>query len=98
MAIRERVELGWDQRWMASPPRLTPRERRVLELAAEGFSTQEIARRLFVSHQCITYHLGNLLAKFGADNRAGMVARAFVFGYLEPDAWPPRADPAAISR
>ena len=98
MAIREREDLRWDHRWMATPPRLTPRERRVLELAAEGLSTREIARRLFVSHQCVTYHLGNLLAKFGADNRAGMVARAYVSGYLASGAWPPRCDPAAISR
>lgn len=74
-------------------PILTPRESSVLELAAEGLSTRQIADALFVSEQAITYHLGNLLSKFACENRAGLVSRAFVFGYLEPFAWPPRLAP-----
>lgn len=71
-------------------PALTPRERQVLELLAEGLATRRIAEDLFVSQQAVTYHVGNLLAKFGCENRAGLVARAYVFGYLDPAAWPPR--------
>ncbi len=72
------------------PPILTPRESLVLELVAEGFSTRAIAGTLFVSAQAITYHVGNLLSKFACENRAGLVSRAFIFGYLDPDAWPPK--------
>ena len=75
---------------MASPPHVTPREWHVLELSAEGLSSRQIAERLGVTEQTITYHLGNLVLKFGATNRAGLVARAFVFGYLDAAAWPPR--------
>ena len=71
-------------------PILTPRESLVLELVAEGFSTRQIAGTLFVSEQAITYHVGNLLSKFACENRAGLVSRAFIFGYLDPSAWPPR--------
>lgn len=63
----------------------------MLELLTEGMSTQEIARSLFVSHQAVTYHVGNLLAKFQCANRAGMVARAYVLGIVSPS-WPPRVD------
>ena len=71
-------------------PILTPRESLVLELVAEGLSTRQIAETLFVSDQAITYHVGNLLSKFACENRAGLVSRAFVFGYLDPFTWPPR--------
>lgn len=70
-------------------PHLTEREGRVLELLATGLPTRDIAARLFVSRQAVTYHIGNLLAKFQARNRAGLVARAYVLGLLAPG-WPPR--------
>jgi DNA-binding CsgD family transcriptional regulator len=76
---------------LCARPRLTDREETVLELIAQGGSTAQIACRLCVSNQTVTYHLGNLLAKFGASNRAGLVARAFVYGFLTADSWPPRA-------
>jgi DNA-binding CsgD family transcriptional regulator len=70
-------------------PHLTEREGRVLELLAAGLPTRDIATRLFVSRQAVTYHIGNLLAKFQTSNRAGLVARAYVLGLLAPG-WPPR--------
>jgi DNA-binding CsgD family transcriptional regulator len=69
---------------------LTPRERSVLELVAGGHSTRAIGRRLYVSPQAVTYHIGNLHAKFECGNRAGLVARAFVLGFLTTSDWPPR--------
>jgi DNA-binding CsgD family transcriptional regulator len=68
---------------------LTDREEEVLEQLAEGKSSREAAQCLYVSHQAITYHLGNLLAKFQCTSRTGVVARAFVLGILAP-VWPPR--------
>ena len=88
MALSDTLQL--DGPWVALPPRLTRRESDVLELAAAGLSSRGMAEELHVSEQAVTYHLGNLFAKFGADNRAGLIARAFVFGYLDPNGWPPR--------
>lgn len=79
--------------WAGPGPAVTTREATILELAAAGWSTRRMAELLSVSEQAITYHLGNLLAKFGAGNRAGLVGRAFVFGYLLADDWPPRVNP-----
>jgi DNA-binding NarL/FixJ family response regulator len=76
------------------PPSLTPRESVVLELVAEGRSTRQIAEMLYVSQQAITYHVGNLLSKFSCDNRAGLVGRAFIYGYLSPRTWPPKLEGA----
>ncbi|KQX17409.1 LuxR family transcriptional regulator [Streptomyces sp. Root431] len=42
---------------------LTPREREVLGLVAEGHSNGEIARRLVVTEAAVGKHIGNILAK-----------------------------------
>ncbi|NUT96702.1 MAG: response regulator transcription factor [Saccharothrix sp.] len=44
---------------------LSPREREVLALVAEGFSNTAIARRLVVSEAAVGKHVGNILAKLG---------------------------------
>lgn len=62
----------------------------MLVLVAEGLSTRQAASALVVTEQAVTYHISNLLSKFGCGNRAGLVARAFVFGYLDSRSWPPR--------
>jgi DNA-binding CsgD family transcriptional regulator len=38
------------------PPRITPREKEILALIAEGLTDQEIARRLWVSRSTINTH------------------------------------------
>ena len=96
MTIRTDYDAGAADQ-LGVPPILTPRERVVLELVAEGLSTRQIAEILIVSEQAVTYHVGNLLSKFACDNRAGLVGRAFIFGYLDPVSWPPRLVTAARS-
>lgn len=71
------------------PPRLTSREMQTLTLLASGFSTREAAYELQLSHQAVTYHVGNLLRKTGTRNRAALVARAYVWELLPIDRWPP---------
>jgi DNA-binding CsgD family transcriptional regulator len=73
--------------------RITPAELRVLQLVALGLTSREIAERLWVSRQAVTYHIGNLLMKLRADSRAGLVARAYAMGVLAPGTWPPAVDP-----
>ncbi len=58
------------------PPVLGTLPRQVLQLAAQGRSTKEIARALQYSEQAVTYHLGKLMEQFGVPNRTALVARA----------------------
>lgn len=44
---------------------LTPREREVLGLMAEGFTNVGIARRLFLTERTVETHVGSILAKLG---------------------------------
>jgi non-specific serine/threonine protein kinase len=53
---------------------LTPREREVLGLLAEGRSDREIAEALFISPKTVGVHVGNILGKLGVPSRAAAVA------------------------
>jgi len=53
---------------------LTPRQLEVLELVARGKTNKEIAAVLGRSEGTVEVHVTNLLRKYGASNRAGLVA------------------------
>ena|SRR5690554_5939582 len=61
----------------------TPREREVLELIANGFTSQEIADKLFISLNTVETHRRNLINKFQARNMAEMIRIAVTSGFLE---------------
>lgn len=58
------------------PSSLTPSERRVAQLAAQGRSNPEIAQDLFVSRKTVETHLGSVYRKLGIDNRSALADRA----------------------
>lgn len=51
--------------------RLTPREREVLQLMAEGLSNSGIAERLVVSNGAVEKHISNVFMKLGLDIEDG---------------------------
>jgi len=62
---------------------LTPREREVLELMAEGMSNGAIAERLVVSAGAVEKHISNLLMKLGLQPEEGANRRVMaVLAYL----------------
>jgi PAS domain S-box-containing protein len=63
-------------------PRLTPREREVLQLAADGRSTRDIAGLLVVSPGTVKTHLQHIYAKLDARDRASAVATAIRLGLI----------------
>jgi DNA-binding CsgD family transcriptional regulator len=54
---------------------LTPREREILDLVAEGNSNAEIAARLWLSIGTVRIHLHHIYEKLGVGNRTAAVAR-----------------------
>jgi two-component system, NarL family, response regulator NreC len=56
--------------------RLSPREREVLKLVAEGLSVKEIATRLSVAAKTIDTHKYNLMTKLDIHNAAGLIRYA----------------------
>jgi DNA-binding CsgD family transcriptional regulator len=57
--------------------RITAREREVLKLVAEGYSTAEIARDLWITEDTVRTHIKRMLVRLGARTRAHAVAIAF---------------------
>ena len=57
---------------------ITRREREVLQLIANGYSSKEIAHKLFISTHTATNHRKNLITKFDAKNTAHLIKIAFV--------------------
>jgi len=64
-------------------PKLTQREKDVLELVGKGMTNKEIARMLFVSHALVRLYMSRLLEKFDASNRTELVVNAFRSGILD---------------
>ncbi|HET8979813.1 MAG TPA: LuxR C-terminal-related transcriptional regulator [Solirubrobacteraceae bacterium] len=62
---------------------LTPREREVLALTADGLTAPEIATRLQLGVATVRSHLQNLYEKLGVTDRAAAVAQAMRTGLLE---------------
>jgi DNA-binding CsgD family transcriptional regulator len=59
---------------------LTPREREVLALVADGRTNRQIAAELFISEKTASVHVSNILAKLGVANRSEAAAVAHRVG------------------
>jgi len=63
---------------------LTPREREVLQLVAEGKTTKEAASLLGVSVKTAEYHRNSVMQKLGIHETASLVRYAIRRGLIEP--------------
>jgi two-component system, NarL family, nitrate/nitrite response regulator NarL len=62
---------------------LTAREREILGLVAQGYSSPQIGHQLFVSVPTVKSHLANVYEKLGVSNRAAAVAQALRRGLVD---------------
>jgi len=63
-------------------PKLTVREKEILNLIIQEFTTEEIAAKIFVSTKTVESHRSNLIQKLGVKNSAGLVRVAFEKGLV----------------
>ncbi len=68
------------------PEQLTPRQREILQLIAEGHSSKEIAQRLNVSARTIETHRAKLMERLDIHDVAGLVRFAVRAGLVTTDA------------
>ncbi len=65
---------------------LSPREREVLDLTAQGLTAREVATALDISSNTVERHRANIMAKLGISNRAQLVRYAVESGLVRrPD-------------
>ncbi len=75
---------GAEKKEQKSPfPQLSRREKQVLQLIVNEYTTGEIASELGISFGTVETHRRNLLIKLGARNTAGLVRTGLEYGLLE---------------
>ena len=60
----------------AQLPELSPREKEILGLIAEGYTNPQIAEKIFLSSFTVDSHRKNLLAKLNVKNTASLIKLA----------------------
>lgn len=66
-----------------STPTLTPRQREILQLLADGHSTEAAAQRLGLSPETVKTHTKHILARLAARDRTHAVAMAMRQGLID---------------
>ena len=64
--------------------RLTPRQREILQLIAEGYTTHQIANKLGISAKTVETHRAQLMERLGIHDVPGLVRYAIRHGLVEP--------------
>jgi two-component system response regulator NreC len=63
-------------------PALSPREREILQMLAEGYSSKEIAEKLVISPSTVHTHRSNLMSKLGLTTRHELIQFAREHGLV----------------
>lgn len=66
---------------------LTPREQQVMRLLAEGFSTKQIAKKLFISPKTVENHRANIMGKLELHSTIELVRYAAKLGLIDVELW-----------
>ncbi len=61
---------------------LTKREKEITRLIAEGYNSDEISKKLFLSRTTIITHRRNIFFKLQVNNIAGLVKKAYYLGII----------------
>ena len=85
-AVATQVVAAFRDRKGASPraavDNLSPRERQVLKLVAEGYRSREIGTLLSISEKTVEKHRASLMRKLGASNASALTAFAIEKGLI----------------
>ncbi len=82
VAVQRRLGIGSEP---SGPAELTPREREVAALLAEGLSNAGLAERLYISPRTAAVHVSNILSKLGMASRTEVAAWAAREGLTSTD-------------
>jgi DNA-binding NarL/FixJ family response regulator len=66
---------------------LTPREQEVMRLIAEGYSSRQVAKKLFISPKTAENHRANIMNKLGLHSTLDLIRYAARLGLIDIDLW-----------
>lgn len=64
---------------------LSDRELRVLQMIAQGYSTRQIAEKLYISPRTVEFHRNNIMRKLGVGNLRALLIHCIRNGFLPVD-------------
>ena len=67
---------------MINTLKITPREKEVLRLLANDYTSRELAAHLHISMETVKSHRRNLSHKFGVKTTGGLIKKGFEYGVL----------------
>lgn len=72
------------ERMIFSSHSLSPRERQILKMVAEGETSRDIGERLNISKRTVEHHRASLMKKLSVNKTADLVKYAISEGYVNP--------------
>lgn len=66
---------------------LSPREREILKMLAEGMSAKQIAKTIFISPKTVENHRAHIMKKLGFHSALKLVHYAARIGLIDPKSW-----------
>ena len=61
---------------------ISNREHQILQLISDGYTSKEIAAKLYISTETVHSHRKSIQQKLRASNTARMIAHSFYYGIL----------------
>jgi DNA-binding NarL/FixJ family response regulator len=85
MLAAQSPAMPWPAPESASTPSLTPRQRDILGLIAQGRSNKEIAFMLGIRERTVKFHVAALFVRLGTSSRTGALVAALRLGVISID-------------
>ncbi len=82
---RDYVQLVRSEHKTDTYDRLTEREKEILKLLAEGYSSRQIAERLYLTTKTVLNYRRNIMEKLGVENPAQLIKYAIKIGLADDD-------------
>lgn len=82
---RDYVQLAQLERKKDPYERLSDREKEILKLLAEGYSSRQIAEQLYLAVKTVLNHRRNIMEKLGVENAAQLIKYAIRIGLVDDD-------------
>ena len=83
--MSENINLSTESNGLELLERLSPREREIITMVAQGMSNQSIGQKLFISDKTVKNYVTSIRRKLGLENRIQIALYAIKCGLVKLD-------------